>query len=330
MERFLKRASKPVEIRVALVNNMPDAAFLDTESQFRSAVLGGSSAGVGLELYTIKEMPRSEKLAPVIKNRYRGLDELWADPPDALIITGTEPTQADLRSEPYWPFLAQLLDWAADNVQTALLSCLAAHASLLRFDGIRRTRRAAKCSGVFEGIVRDARDPLARGLSDSVRMPHSRMNDVPQEALIEAGYRVVIATGSSGVGWSLAAREHRNALFVLCQGHPEYSALSLLREYRRDVRRCLFGEGVIPYPRLPEGYLHDDAVEMLARFERRANGTRVSPTQLWPSFPFGAVAQTIENTWAPLSATLYSNWLQLVQPTPARHAPGPVLHRAVA
>ena len=68
----------------------------------------------------------------------------------------------------------------------------------------------------------------------------------------------------------MAAREQGDALFVLCQGHPEYGTLSLLREYRRDVRRSLFGRGAVPYPRLPDGYLGEEAVETLMKFERRA------------------------------------------------------------
>ncbi len=299
--------------KVALVNNMPDSAFVDTENQFRRAALGTGGAANEFELYTIKEIPRSEKIAALIEERYRGLDELWTHPPDALIVTGTEPTQVQMRFEPYWPYLARLLEWAAENVRTILLSCLASHASILMFDGIERVPRAGKCSGVFHGTVEDPFDPLAAGLPDVVPMPHSRLNDVPEAALVDAGYRIVVGTGSSGAGWSVAAREQGEALFVLCQGHPEYGTLSLLREYRRDVRRCLFGRGAVPYPRLPEGYLGEEAVDKLMDFEHRAGATNMDPRQLWPQFPFDAVAETVENSWAPGAATLYTNWLQLAR-----------------
>jgi homoserine O-succinyltransferase/O-acetyltransferase len=304
--------SKAQAMTVALVNNMPDSAFLDTENQFRGA-LGGDTAGIEFELYTIKELPRSEQVAALIEERYRGLDELWTEQPDALIVTGTEPTQVQLRFEPYWPYLARLLEWAADHVRTTLLSCMAAHASLLLFDGIERSLRPVKCAGVFGGIVEDPLDPLATGLPDVVRIPHSRMNDVPKAALVTAGYRVVVGSSRSGAGWSVAAREKGDALFVLCQGHPEYSTLSLLREYRRDVRRCLFGRGALPYPRLPDGYLGDEAVETLMEFKRRASATDMDPRELWPTFPFDEVAATVENSWALASATLYSNWLDLAR-----------------
>ena len=276
--RFPKGALGRQPITVALVNNMPDSAFVDTENQFRTAAVAADTGGVEFDLYTIKEIPRSEKIAAVIDSRYRGLDELWTRPPDALIVTGTEPTQPQLRFEPYWPYLARLIEWAAGHVRTTLLSCMASHASILLFDGIERVPRPIKCSGVFDGVVEDSFDPLATGLPAVVPVPHSRLNDVPESALVDAGYRIVVGSGSSHVGWSVAAREHGGSLLVLCQGHPEYGTLSLLREYRRDVRRALFGRGAVPYPRLPEGYLPREAVERLTDFASRAQAPSGRPT----------------------------------------------------
>ena len=327
---FLDAFREPQPITVGLVNNMPDSAFVDTESQFRGAALGANGAGIDFELYTIKEIPRSEKVAALIEERYHGLDELWTRPPDALIVTGTEPTQVQMRFEPYWPYLARLLEWAAEHVPTTLLSCLASHASILLFDGIDRVPRPVKCSGVFEGTVQDPLDPLATGLPDAVRIPHSRVNDVPEAALVEAGYRIVVGTGSSGAGWAIAAREKGEGLFVLCQGHPEYGTLSLLREYRRDVRRSLFGRGAVPYPRLPEGYLGEEATDTLADFERLADATDADPRELWPTFPFDEVAATVENRWASASAALYSNWLELARSAAPSRAHDVVLRRAAA
>ena len=77
-----------------------------------------------------------------------------------------------MRFEPYWPYLARLLEWAAGHVPTTLLSCLASHASLLLFDGIEREQRPVKCSGVYGGtVVEDPLDPLASGLPDVVPHP---------------------------------------------------------------------------------------------------------------------------------------------------------------
>ncbi len=316
MSGFARRAAGRRPIRVALVNNMPDSAFVDTEEQFRRMVVAGSDGvGAQLELYTITEIPRPDKLRSVIRERYQGLEDLWRNPPDALIVTGTEPARAELRDEPCWPYLTRLLEWAASSVPTTLLSCLAAHASILLFDGIERVPRSVKCSGVFTGLVGNTFDPLASGLRDAVPIPHSRVNDVPEAAMLEAGYRIVIGTGPSRAGWAIATRQQGDSLFVLCQGHPEYATLSLLQEYRRDVRRFLFGDGAVPYPRVPEGYLCAEAVRRLEAFAWQAQSSHSEPDELWDGFPFDETAVTIKNTWAPMSATLYANWLGLARTT---------------
>jgi homoserine O-succinyltransferase len=302
------RDDRPVS--VALVNNMPDSAFVDTEDQFRRATGAPEGGGVELELYTITDIPRSREISSVIDSRYRGLDELWTHPPDALIVTGTEPTQPEMVYEPYWPYLAHLLEWAAAAVPAVLLSCLASHASILLFDGIERVQRPHKCSGVFRGMVTDPDDPLAVGLPHEVAMPHSRINEVPEDVLVDAGYRIVVGGAGSAAGWAVAARECGNALFVLCQGHPEYGTLSLLREYRRDVRRYLFGRGTLPYPCLPEGYLSPLAVHRLDRFAARACRRGADPRELWAEFPYHEVAGGVQNTWAASSTALYTNWIR--------------------
>ncbi|HXD63771.1 MAG TPA: homoserine O-succinyltransferase [Solirubrobacteraceae bacterium] len=305
-----RRIQRP--LTVALVNNMPDGAFTDTEDQFHRLVFG-AGPDVNLELYTFTGTPRCENVAAIIDARYRGLGELWHRPPDALIVTGTEPKQADMRHEPYWPHLARLLEWAAEFVPTVLLSCLSSHASVLLFDGIERRRRQIKCSGVFPGRILDPDDPLAIGLPEHLMVPHSRLNEVPQSALVEAGYRVVVGDAGAGVDWSVAARERGRSLFVLCQGHPEYDTLSLLREYRRDVRRYLLSKGGYGYPHLPDGYLSAAATSQLEDFAVLATAGRHDPKHLWSVFPYRQVADTVQNTWRPGSMTLYANWLSLAR-----------------
>ena len=289
---------------------MPDSAFVGTEEQFRQDDrLCGRR--LPLKLYTITEIPRSEPVASVIQARYRGLDELWAQPPDALIVTGTEPRHDRLDHEPYWPQLAHLMEWAADSVPTTLLSCLAAHAFTLLFDGIERVRGDVKCSGVFEGVVTNHRHPLGGGFGNHALVPHSRLNDVPEAELVRAGYEIVIGSGPSSAGWSVATCRRGKGLFVLCQGHPEYGALSLLREYRRDVRRSLLEDEARPYPRLPEGYLTAEAAATLERFRQRVATADGEPEDLWDSFPYDAAAGSVVNTWAVTSATLYRNWMRV-------------------
>lgn len=306
-----QRAGNNMPLTVALVNIMPDGAFVDTEGQFRELV----SAGVGgdgfeFKLYTLPGIPRSAGVAAVIEGRYGDMDELLANPPDALIVTGTEPVQVHLMHEPYWRPLARLLTWAGDAVPATLLSCLAAHASVLLFDGIERVPRATKASGVYAGVAADLDDPLAGGLPQLVPVPHSRVNGIPEDAMRAMGYRVTVSSHDKRIGWSVATRVRGESLFVLCQGHPEYGTLSLIREYRRDVRRYLLGGGARPYPRLPEGYLSPDGERQLHAFAEAALNSRADAEALLTAFPFESVAAGVKNTWGAASATLYANWLQ--------------------
>ena len=71
-------------------------------------------------------------------------------------------------------------------------------------------------------------------------------------------------------------------------------------------------------------------METLIEFERRAHATNMDPRELWPTFPFDAVAATVENSWARVSATLYANWLELARTAVPRMDDDVVLRRAAA
>ncbi len=294
-------------IEVALVNIMPDAAFETTERQFvRFLHAGSGTRNVNLRRYTMPGVSRSTFTRRLISGGYEPLHALYARPPDALIVTGTEPLCPDLRDEPYWEHLDGLLQWAEVSVRSALLSCLAAHAALLGLDGMTRTRLRSKYSGVYPQTVNSAH-PLMRNVG-TVGFPHSRLHDVPAHVIEKHGYTVLLS--SAKVGWTVAQRD-RGCLFVLSQGHPEYSSATLLREYRRDVRRYL-GRQSTTYPRIPVGYLALEAVELLQEFKREA--TAGAPTlALMERFPFEAVSAGIATDWHRPMERLAGNWLDEVQ-----------------
>jgi homoserine trans-succinylase len=54
-------------------------------------------------------------------------------------------------------------------------------------------------------------------------------------------------------------------------------------------------------------------VDKLTEFELRAQRLDADPRELWAAFPFDEVAETVENSWASVSAILYGNWLKLAQ-----------------
>jgi len=303
-------------MRVGLVNNMPDGAFAETEHQFLRLLRAGSP-GMNLQVdrYWMPGIDRGALTRRKIVRSYRPVDDLYDDPPDALIVTGTEPRRPDLRDEPYWEPLSTLIGWAERSVSVTMLSCLASHGALLTLDGIERRPLPAKLSGVFDQQPHPSHR-LVDGLA-SVAFPHSRLNDVPASALSESGYVVLVDT--PGVGWTVAARERDGRLLMLLQGHPEYSLTALLREYRRDVRRHV--DGTAPaYPSIPAGYLAPEGVAILESFRWQHESSGRADMA---AFPFEEAAAHIAVDWQGDSEWLLRNWLAEARhrATPARSEP---------
>ena len=294
--------SDPRCVDIGLINNMPDPALDATERQFRGLL--GAAAGdlvVRLTLYSLPEVPRTEFGRQQV-NKYSSIDELWASRHDGLIVTGTEPQSADLKDEPYWGSLTRVLEWAEHHTYSTILSCLAAHAGILHIDGIERRPLGDKRFGVFE-CVRVADHPLTAAAPPRVRMPHSRWNEIPEEALLACGYRVLTRSEGAGVD---AFVKQRKSLFVFFQGHPEYEATTLLLEYRRDIRRFLRGERTT-YPPMPEGYFDDEIVRMLTELRARALSDRRE--ELLAEFPVAMAAGRVMNNWRSAGECLYRSWL---------------------
>lgn len=294
-------------LQIALINNMPDAALDDTASQF--VELLDSAAGdipVHIEFYSLPEIPRSDRVRQHINASYHDVRDLPDRQFDALIVTGTEPHEPDLRDEPYWRTLVDVFDWAERNTVSTILSCLAAHASVLHSDGIERHLLRGKRFGVFE--ERKMLDhPLMADVSDRIRTPHSRWNELREDELVSCGYALLTKSQESGVG--LFVKQKRKSLFVHLQGHPEYKAQTLLKEYRRDIKRFLRQERET-YPTMPCGYFNAPVTKLLTDFQEQALS---HPNEnCLTFFPDVVIAETLQNTWHSAGARIYRNWLQYV------------------
>jgi len=290
---------------IGLVNNMPDAALDATERQFRALL--DAAAGdftVRLTLYTLPEVPRTEFGRQQV-SRYSNFDDLWNSHHDGLIVTGTEPRAADLKDEPYWDSLTNVLEWAESHTYSTILSCLAAHAGILHLDGIVRRPLGDKRFGVFE-CVRVSDHPLTTAAPSRLQMPQSRWNEIPEEALLACGYRVLTRSEDAGVD---AFVKQRKSLFVFFQGHPEYDATTLLLEYRRDIGRFLRRERDT-YPPMPHGYFDEETVEVLTALRERALLDRRE--ELLAEFPTAMAAGKVTNTWRSTAESRYRNWLQYI------------------
>ena len=229
-------------LTIGLVNNMSGARAA-TERQFRQLLF---TAGTGLDLHFRCFCAEATSTTP----GYADLDELLESDVDGIIVTGAEPQTSDLREEPLWQTVVRLVDWAEARGTPALWSCLAAHAAVRYLDGIDRQPFREKLSGVFPGATARVDHPLMQGLEPPWLMPHSRRNDLPERALESAGYSILLKSDEAGAEIFAKAG---HAPFVFLQGHPEYDADTLLREFQRDWRRYQRGQCPAPPP-LPRHY----------------------------------------------------------------------------
>jgi homoserine O-succinyltransferase/O-acetyltransferase len=294
-------------VRIAFLNNMPDSALEDTEIQFFELLDAASGEiPVRVKLHSLSGVPRGDRGTQHLNSFYFSTDDLLNSSVDAVIMTGTEPRQADLRNEPYWSALTSVLDWAESNTVSTILSCLAAHAGVLHSDGINRHPLSDKQFGVFD-FTKVTNHQLTAGAGERVRFPHSRWNEVRADELTACGYRVLTQSSEGGV--DSFVKKKKRSLFVHFQGHPEYGAQTLLKEYRRDVKRFLRAERET-YPSMPKGYFDATAAGLFTEFRDIVLSDRRE--ELMEGFPEAALINSLENTWHSFARSTYRNWLQYV------------------
>jgi len=287
-------------IVIGVLNNMPDAALHATERQFtRLLEAAAGQHEVRLRFFSLPEVSRGEYTRLYMRTLYGELDEMFEAGLDGLIVTGAEPRTAEIADEPYWDSLIQVIDWAQANVTASYWSCLAAHAAVQHLDGVRRVPLAAKCSGVFEAEAA-VDDPLLAHLPTPIRTPHSRLNGLDEQALADHGYTVLTRSAEAGV--DMFARRGRS-LMLFGQGHPEYDADTLLREYCRDAGRFLRGKRAVQ-PSTPAHYL---SVRTQRAFDAVAR--RAPDPSLIERYNAIAASATPRQAWRGAAAVLFRNWL---------------------
>lgn len=304
-------------VHVGLVNNMPDAAMRATELQF-ARLLKEAAGGldVRLRLFNLRGMERSDQTRARMEGFYDDASFLQAAHVDALIVTGAQPSCDDLRDEPYWPELAHLIDWAEIGTISTLFSCLAAHAAVLHLDGVHRRPLPRKLSGVYQAArVQD--DPLFFSLPLSSPVPHSRKNDVLESELSAKGYRI-LSRLSSGQADIFTREPPGHSRFVFFQGHPEYDAGTLGREYLRDMGRYLSGDA-------------GEAPAIPAHYFDRATEARLDAIRPAGEADLAQYAQIVGGAlplsqWRGNTVRLFANWLTLVAASKSRKLASRAVH----
>jgi homoserine O-succinyltransferase len=265
------------ELHIGLLNMMPDAALQVTEQQFMRLVGNCNQiAQFFVHPFSIPGLPRSPEAEAYIDNYYTDFGQLQEDGLDALIITGANVSNPTLELEPFWEPLKQVIGWATENVASVLCSCLATHAIVKHLYHIDRQRLARK-------------------------------NAITHEQFEKAGLTILAESPEGDVHMAISEDLFRVIYF---QGHPEYYHNSLLKEYKREVKRFVSGERE-EYPPHPEHYFSADAAEIADQYEEHVLASPGNGAKL-PAFPEDAIDHYLDNTWGDTGKAIVNNWLGLV------------------
>ena len=295
------------ELHVGLLNMMPDAAFQVTEQQFMRLV--GSSNHIAqfyVHVFTVPGLQRSAATQAYIDQHYEPIDTILADGLDALIITGANVVNPRLDQEPFYAPLTQVIGWASENVTSTLCSCLSTHALMKFLHGIDRVPLPRKQWGVYSHRVVAPTHPLLRDINTRFDVPHSRYNAILRKHFVSAGLQILIESDEAGVHAAVSDDGFRRVYF---QGHPEYDANSLLKEYKREVLRHFRGERDMPP--LPEHYVGPEAEALVQAYLDAAHEAHAAGRPL-PDFPEAALGPYLDNTWRDTARAIFDNWLGLV------------------
>ncbi|MCU7940856.1 MAG: homoserine O-succinyltransferase [gamma proteobacterium symbiont of Bathyaustriella thionipta] len=296
------------ELHIGLLNMMPDTALAATERQFFRLV--GESNPIAqfyVHPFTLDEIPRSQKAKDYLSQYYESFADIKEMGLDALIITGANVTGSELSSQPFWEPLIEVFDWAWENVTSTLCSCLATHAVMEFRYSQKRKPQCNKTWGVFPHHVLDKHHPLINDINTRFDVPHSRWNAVSQQQFKNQKLKILVESDSGFVHLATSPDGFRHVLF---QGHPEYDAISLLKEYKRET--MLFNQGKLDtYPPFPANYLGIFEKAILNEYRLRCTMARQNDQAL-PEFPETLVTQNIDITWHDTAVEVIGNWMGLI------------------
>ena len=293
------------ELHIGLLNMMPDAAINATERQF-FRIIGESNqiAQFYVHPFTLPELERGPEAARHIEQHYESFNQICEQGLDALIITGANVSQPNLEQEPFWSPLIEVIDWAYENVTSALCSCLATHAVLQFKHNQKRIPLPQKKWGVYEHRVLDKTHPLVIDVNTRFDVPHSRFNEITREQFDNAGLHVLVEGEEPGVHLAVSEDLFRVVYF---QGHPEYDTISLLKEYKREVK-SFFNKKRNSYPVYPAHYFSLQQQALLEEYRHNLERS-LKAGETMPTFPEKVLTDHLDNTWHDTAGAVINNWI---------------------
>jgi len=222
-------------LRIGIVNLMPTT--VDTEIQLLR-LLGNTPLQVDISF--LRMGSHESKNAPPghLEKFYQSATDIMAAHVrfDGLLITGAPVETLPFEQVDYWDELSAVIDYSAKNTWSTLHICWGAQAGLFRRYGIQKYILPKKHFGVFPHKVNEKYSPLFRGFDDEFLAPQSRHTSIDTKA-VAADRRLTIQSDTPDGGLFIATARDGREVYVT--GHLEYDALTIDREYRRDLGKGL-------------------------------------------------------------------------------------------
>lgn len=246
------------QLHIAIVNIMPEkeSAELQLLRLLSNSPLQTVVTFVRLDSHRYKNI--SEEY---LQNYYKAFSEVSTQYFDGLIITGAPVETLPFEKVDYWRELADIMEWSREHVTSTIHICWAAQAGLYYHYGIQKYRFENKLSGIYEHKRLNEDEELTRGFDDVFLAPHSRYTGIYSED-IRKNTKLEILAESLAAGAYLILDKENKRIFVT--GHPEYSADTLAKEYRRDIKK-----GISPV--IPVNYFPNDNPENKPVFKWRSH-----------------------------------------------------------
>jgi len=302
------RADASNEVHIGFLNMMPARAVIATERQFLRLASAANEYYVHIHPFTVDGLDRHGDILEYMQDAYDSFSQIQSRELDGLIMTGANPGEAELKTEAFWPQYEQVIYWAQRNIPTIMCSCLATHAVLQALHGIERTRcEPGKRWGVYSHNLLNNTHHLTQGIDSVFETPRSHVFEMKAKQLADCGIEV-LAT-SKEADFHLAVSED-GFKWIFLQGHPEYDAISLLKEYKREVHRFVDFQ-ISDYPDYPLNYFSRDARNELTAYKNdviraRDNGLRI------PELPEPKITDSLRNTWSEQGKILFANWIRKI------------------
>lgn len=226
-QRAVHQDIRPLEL--LFLNLMPKK--ITTEIQYMRK-LSNSPLQVNIDLLRVDGHVSRNTPQIHLDTFYKNFDEVKDKYYDGMIVTGAPLDQIAFEDVSYWDKLETMIRWSADHVTSTLFSCWGVAAALKVFYDLPMMQRKDKLSGIYLHNKAHNTDALIAGFDDVFYAPHSRFIDFPT-SVIEAETDLTVLADSPEAGVFLAVSPDHKHVFVT--GHPEYDAITLADEYRRDL-----------------------------------------------------------------------------------------------